>query len=333
MRAVLASMISSCLVLQALGSDDRFNYQFGTCDSVRSGTNLPKVHDVSPLNVPCYSKELCSGSSTCCVSVGTENCTGDIEGRWGVSSNRAYYEGGCSPGSLDVSHEDYDPTCTQIGECHVGYMYMETRAVSAAGAMTQLPSATLDRLMAGSNWCSHSQSCQDTQCSPAADFSSCAGVQSGLNLEKVHDRKAPLNEVCHSSRGRHCGEGSVWCCVTTGTCVAADGERGVFVGSNKAYYEGGCSPESLDDSHEDYDPECTQQGECHHPFILQTRNGVALPGAMTPTPSDVLARLMKGSNWNPATQTCDDNIEPLSSYSSPRRAALGLMSLMVTFWR
>jgi len=37
-----------------------------------------------------------------------------------------------------------------------------------------------------------------------------------------------------------------------------------------------------------------------------TKNGVSSPGAMTPTPDYILARLMAGSNWNPATQTCDE---------------------------
>eukprot|EP00443_Scrippsiella_acuminata_P066814 CAMPEP_0115503200 /NCGR_PEP_ID=MMETSP0271-20121206/69349_1 /TAXON_ID=71861 /ORGANISM="Scrippsiella trochoidea, Strain CCMP3099" /LENGTH=247 /DNA_ID=CAMNT_0002932275 /DNA_START=297 /DNA_END=1040 /DNA_ORIENTATION=+ len=242
-----------------------------------------------------------------------------------------YYEGGCNPNSLNSSHEEYDPDCTQIGECHAGCMYADKGAVSVAGIMTAIPETTLDRLMAGSNWRSASQSCQNTACSPPPDFSSCTGVQSGLNLAKIHDGVAPLNQPCHSRR--HC-DGSIWCCATIGTCVTV-GESRACVGSNKAYYEGGCSPHSLNSSHEDYDPDCAQVGECHHPFILETRGGFSRPGVMTPTPSTILDRLMAGSNWNPAAQsrgTESGTGESEVSYSSPHRAALGFMSLMVIFW-
>jgi hypothetical protein len=104
----------------------------------------------------------------------------------------------------------------------------------------------------------------------------------------------------------------------------------VFVGSNKEYYEGGCSPASLDESHKDYDPDCEQLGECHHPFIMHVRQGVSAPGAMTPTPSYILDRLMARSNWNPATQTCDegslfeqDSAPPASDLESS--TAIGLI--------
>jgi len=100
----------------------------------------------------------------------------------------------------------------------------------------------------------------------------------------------------------------------------------------KDFYEGGCSPRALNESHEDYNPDCTQVGECHHPFILTSRGGVSRLGVMTPTPSEILNRLLVGSNWKPATQTCGGAVESELSYSLPRRSALGFMSLMVIFW-
>merc|ERR1719389_217912 len=117
MHAVLASIASSCLLMQALGA----------CTGVQSGINLAKVHDgVAPINYPCHSPTKCEGSIICCATVGT--CERE-EGKRGVfphTSNKGYFEGGCSPRSLNKTHEDYEPDCTQVGECHAAYIF-ETR--------------------------------------------------------------------------------------------------------------------------------------------------------------------------------------------------------------
>jgi len=141
---------------------------------------------------------------------------------------------------------------------------------------------------------------------------------SGINLPKVEDGVAPLNEPCHS---RRLCEGSMWCCVTVGTCVPIGDERGIFVGNSKqSYWEGGCTHRSVNKSHEDYDPDCKQVGECHFPYILQSRGGSSAPFAMTPVPSSVMNRLLAGS-------TCGAAAEDVSS--SPRRhTAWGVATLI-----
>jgi len=332
MHSVLASIASSCLVLQVLGStleSTRFNYQFGNCKGVKDGLNLAKVNDGSaPINEACHSGSHCKGSRSCCVAVGTCVAPNGTRGVF-VHSKKEYYEGGCSPKSVDKSHEDYDPKCTQVGECVAGYLYQSKQAFSVEMSW-ELPKATLERLMAGSNWCSHTQRCQDEPCVPPPDLTSCTGVQSGINLPKPKDGVKALNEPCHSRA--HC-QGSIHCCATIGTCVPTEKvTRGVFVHNNKAYFEGGCSPRSLDKSHADYDPDCKQVGECHQPYLLKTKKAVAKPGAMTPLPAAVLNRLMKGSNWNEAAQTCGTQTDGDMSHSSPLHMSLGLMSLMVFFW-
>jgi len=343
MCARLSSIVSSCLVLQVLqvlgGHHEaqkptyaleraRFKYQFGKCKGVKSGLNLPKVHDgAAPINVVCASwgdgAKCSSGRSGCCVKAGT--CVGN---KTRIGDYKPYYEGGCSPDSLDSSHEDYDPGCTQIGECHPGYMYATRQLFTVT--MLDIPRATLDRLMAGSNWCTHTQRCQDEPCTPPPNYASCNGLQSGVNLPKVNDGVGPLNEACHSRK--HC-DGSIICCVTAGMCQPEEGERGIFVHNSKAYYEGGCSPTSLDKDDEAYDPDCRQVGECHYPYIEKTRNSTAKPGAMTPLSAFALNRLMAGSNWNSGVRQCIGE-QPAGevSYSSPLGVSLGFMSLMVTFW-
>merc|ERR1719221_1437769 len=187
---------------------------------------MPKRHDgVEPFNTPCYPGDgACAGTSRsgiCCAA--TSKCE-----KW-VSSSTSFYEGGCTPRSLNRSRPEYDPTCTQVGECNVAYMYKTRGYVSNNDTMAELPRIIMDRLMAGSNWCPSTQRCQNTPC--PEDFFGCTGVQSGINLEKRRDGVASLNEPCHS---RRLCDGSIWCCVTVGTCKPQDGERGVFVGSNKA---------------------------------------------------------------------------------------------------
>lgn len=159
MRAILASI----LVLPVLGSttsqtdtttatttsqttNTQFQDKFRDCEGVKSGTNLPKRHDgVAALNVPCYPGDgACSGAGRggiCCATAGT--CE-----RW-ISSAKSFYEGGCTPDSVNSSHPDYDPECTQVGECNAAYMFAARGYVPQPGTMTELPPATMDRLMAG----------------------------------------------------------------------------------------------------------------------------------------------------------------------------------------
>ena len=107
-----------------------------------------------------------------------------------------------------------------------------------------------------------------------------AGLLPGPDLPAVNDGNPPINEPCYTHGGQ-C-EGYLVCCLTRGTCL----DFGGIISSNDNYYEGGCSDleGSSDDAWEN--PECTEQGECHIPYLEQVKGGVAADGLMTDVPSE-----------------------------------------------
>jgi len=112
------------------------------------GTSLAQRTDgVAAVNEPCYVHDsACAGYPVCCVTKGT--CISQHSGT--VSSNAAYYEGGCW--SFDSSKKDYStaPDCTQQGECLVQHVEVCKGGTTKSGFMSEVPAATLNRLMTGS---------------------------------------------------------------------------------------------------------------------------------------------------------------------------------------
>jgi hypothetical protein len=106
-----------------------------------------RADGVAAINEPCYVHDSsCAGYPVCCVTKGT--CISQHSGT--VSSNAAYYEGGCW--SFDSSKKDYStaPTCSQQGECLVQHLEVCKGGTTKTGFMSAVPAATLTRLMTGS---------------------------------------------------------------------------------------------------------------------------------------------------------------------------------------
>jgi len=107
----------------------------------------PRTDGVKPLNEPCYVHDgACDGYAVCCVTIDT--CISKHSGT--VSSNTAYYEGGCQ--SFSSSKKDYSksPGCTQQGECLVQHLEVCKGGIAKPGFMTDVPADVLNRLMMGS---------------------------------------------------------------------------------------------------------------------------------------------------------------------------------------
>jgi len=111
------------------------------------GSDLTARDDgVEAKNEPCYAHDnACDGYPVCCVTIGT--CISQHSGL--VSSNTAYYEGGCQ--SFNSSKKEWtNPDCKQQGECAVQHLQVCKGGTTKPTFMTPLSSSTLARLMTGS---------------------------------------------------------------------------------------------------------------------------------------------------------------------------------------
>ena len=106
------------------------------------------------------------------------------------------------------------------------------------------------------------------------------GLLPGPDLEAVNDGQDPLNEPCYTHNGQ-C-EGYVVCCVTRGTCAGFGG----LISSNANYYEGGCADLEGSSASAWDNAACTEQGECHVPYLEQVKGGTAQAGLMTDVPNE-----------------------------------------------
>jgi len=108
------------------------------------GDELPAQTDgKEPLNEPCYVHDAaCEGYPVCCVTKGT--CISQHSGT--ISSNVAYYEGGCQD-LTSRTKEWKNPDCKQQGECVVQHLHVCKGGMAKEGEMTKVPEATLERLM------------------------------------------------------------------------------------------------------------------------------------------------------------------------------------------
>jgi hypothetical protein len=137
---------------------------FTGCEDVKSGTSLEKFTDGKPpINEPCYNHvDLCQGYPVCCVKYGTCIALGGST----LSSNLAYYEGGCQ--SLNSSKKAWDTSenkeCKEQGECLAAYLQTSTGGTTKGDKMADVPADHLARIMKGTSW--NGKSCS-TAAAPA----------------------------------------------------------------------------------------------------------------------------------------------------------------------
>ncbi|KAL9139609.1 putative tandem protein 6, partial [Amphidinium carterae] len=265
------------------------------------GYNLSKqLTEVSPLNEPCYVHDsACEGYPVCCVTAGT--CVSEHGGI--VSSNRAYYEGGCqSHESSNTEWDDEATGCVAQGECHWLYLQFVKGATTKEGEMTAVPMEVDARLVVGSE--------------PVA----------GNNITLHNDGWAPLNEPCYVHDSA-C-QGYPVCCVTYGTCAS---QHGGTLSSNRKYYEGGC--QSLQSSKTEWTEDaagCSEQGECHWVYLQEWKNATTKAGMMADVPSSVTARFM---TYQPTTTTTTMTTTEAASLGARSSLSVGWMLLaLVCSW-
>jgi len=152
-KRIIVLVVNGCLLLHAsCAKPSNPTTAFSNCTGVTPGTNLPKFDDGKPpINEPCYEHVgLCKGYPVCCVKYGT--CK-DLGGS-AVSSNLAYYEGGCQ--SLSSSKKAWDAPenkdCTEQGECLAAYIESTAGGVTVPGYAADVPAEHLARIMVGTTW-------------------------------------------------------------------------------------------------------------------------------------------------------------------------------------
>jgi hypothetical protein len=162
---------------------------FTGCEDVKSGTSLEKFTDGKPpINEPCYNHvDLCQGYPVCCVKYGTCIALGGST----LSSNLAYYEGGCQ--SLNSSKKAWDTSenkeCKEQGECLAAYLQTSTGGTTKGDKMADVPADHLARIMKGTSW--NGKSCS-TAAVPATAAATNSAKVSGSFEVAMADASAVL---------------------------------------------------------------------------------------------------------------------------------------------
>jgi len=184
-------LVVHCYLLGRVSAGSSMNASetFGNCKDLKAGTLLAKFDDSKPpINEPCYNHAgLCGGGyPVCCVKYGTCMAIGGVT----LSSNLAYYEGGCQ--SLNSSKTAWDTAenqdCKEQGECLAAYIQSNTGGFTnmrnGTALMADIPADHLTRIMVGSTWngntCPEVQSSQTT--TGTSDGTSASGAGNVLPM-------------------------------------------------------------------------------------------------------------------------------------------------------